>query len=296
MFLRQLKYFIAIVESTNFTEAAEKCYISQSNISQQIHALEEELQVKLLEKQGRKCILTPAGEYFYRQALLITEETDRAIKNVRAFSHKERTSLKIGYLRSYTGREMSLAIDSFTQKHPETDIDLISGNHEEIYQLLRQGEANLVLNDQRRALSNAYVNFHLAQVKCYAEISNRSMLSTLKYITLEELRLLPCILISSKAQQTQEVEYYKNTLGLLSNFIFAETNEEAELLVIANKGFLLYETVTDSPATEVLYTRIPILQQGEQLCRNYFLFWPKEKDKPIYHEFAEELKLKFVAK
>lgn len=50
MLLRQIKYFVAIVECNSFTEAAEECYISQSAISQQMNALESELGVKLTKR------------------------------------------------------------------------------------------------------------------------------------------------------------------------------------------------------------------------------------------------------
>ncbi|MBO6094038.1 MAG: LysR family transcriptional regulator, partial [Oscillospiraceae bacterium] len=65
---RQMRYFIAVVETNSFFEAGEVCHISQSAISQQIKALEDELQVQLLERHGRKFTVTPAGQYFYEQA------------------------------------------------------------------------------------------------------------------------------------------------------------------------------------------------------------------------------------
>lgn len=48
MLLKQIQYFIAVVDHHSFTEAAQKCYVSQSAISQQISLLEEELQCELL--------------------------------------------------------------------------------------------------------------------------------------------------------------------------------------------------------------------------------------------------------
>ena len=51
---RQMRYFIAVVETNSFFEAGEVCHISQSAISRQIKALEDELQVQLLERHGRK--------------------------------------------------------------------------------------------------------------------------------------------------------------------------------------------------------------------------------------------------
>lgn len=77
MLLRQMKYFTSIVRNNSFTEAAEECYISQSAISQQIQALEADLGVTLLVRENRKFHLTPAGEYFYRQAVILLGETER---------------------------------------------------------------------------------------------------------------------------------------------------------------------------------------------------------------------------
>ena len=74
MLLKQMKYFVVVVECHSFTKAAEKCYISQSAISQQIRLLEEELGVSLIQREKRSFSLTLAGEYFYRHSLGIIDE------------------------------------------------------------------------------------------------------------------------------------------------------------------------------------------------------------------------------
>ena len=63
MMLRQVQYFHGVVRTGSFTEAAEECFISQSAISQQIKALENDLGVKLLVRENRSFHLTKAGEY-----------------------------------------------------------------------------------------------------------------------------------------------------------------------------------------------------------------------------------------
>lgn len=65
--LNQVRYFQAVVRCNSFTEAAEECHISQSAISQQIRALEQELGFELLVRMNRKFELTPAGEHFYKK-------------------------------------------------------------------------------------------------------------------------------------------------------------------------------------------------------------------------------------
>ena len=75
--IKQIKYFQAVVRCNSFTEAAEECFISQSAISQQIQALENELGVKLLNRENRKISLTPAGEHFYRKSLVLIADFER---------------------------------------------------------------------------------------------------------------------------------------------------------------------------------------------------------------------------
>ena len=59
--LKQLKYFQSVVYHRSFSKAAEECFISQSAISQQVRALEEEVGVTLLRREGRRFSLTPAA-------------------------------------------------------------------------------------------------------------------------------------------------------------------------------------------------------------------------------------------
>ena len=75
--LKQLKYFQSVVRLGSFSAAAEKNFISQSAISQQVQSLERELGFALLVRKNRSFSLTPAGEYFYRKSLLLTADCDR---------------------------------------------------------------------------------------------------------------------------------------------------------------------------------------------------------------------------
>ena len=73
--LKQLRYFQSVVRLNSFSEAAEKNFISQSAISQQIQALERELGFP--ERKNRTFALTPAGEYVYQKNLLLTADYER---------------------------------------------------------------------------------------------------------------------------------------------------------------------------------------------------------------------------
>lgn len=214
MLFRQMKYFISVVECNSFTEAAEQCYISQSAISQQIRSLEKELGVELIHRENRSFTLTPAGKYFYEQSKGILNEVEDIRRETFRIGKDKELELKIGYLRCYSGQELHQAVAEFSRLYPEVSIHIVNGTHEELYDLLRFGGADLVLTDQRRAFSDKYANFQLLKCGCYAELSVRSPFAEQESVTMEELKRQACIPISSREQQNIEEDYYKNTLGL----------------------------------------------------------------------------------
>ena len=290
MLFRQMKYFISVVECNSFTEAAEQCYISQSAISQQIRSLEKELGVELIHRENRRFTLTPAGEYFYEQSKGILNEVEDIRRETFRIGKDKEMELKIGYLRCYSGQELHQAVAEFSRLYPEVSIHIVNGTHEELYDLLRFGGADLVLTDQRRAFSDKYANFQLLKCGCYAELSVRSPLTEQESVTMEELKRQACILISSREQQNIEEDYYKNTLGFGGRFLFAENLEEGRLMVAGNRGFLPVERVGTLPPCGTGVKRLPVMERGQQLKRNYCLFWVKENASYYIEEFAEILR------
>lgn len=73
MEIKQITYFLAIVQSGSFSAAAEDLFISQSALSKQIIALEKELACPLFDRSKRKIALTDAGQVFYRHAVQMNE-------------------------------------------------------------------------------------------------------------------------------------------------------------------------------------------------------------------------------
>jgi len=285
-----MKYFITVVECNSFTEAAEQCYISQPAISQQIQSLEKELGVELIHRENRRFTLTTAGEYFYRHSKELLDDIENLRRETMRIGQDDEARLRIGYLSSYSGQELHQTIAEFSQIYPEVSINIVNGTHEELYDLIRFSGVDLVLNDQRRAFSSEYVNFELLECDCYVEVSSRSKLSLLERVTLEDLKRTPCILISSKEQQSIEQEYYQNTLGFSGNFLFAENLEEGRLMIVGNRGFMPLESVgtLTSPGPSIF--RIPLYRNEHQVRRNYCAFWNKERTNYYIEEFAEILR------
>lgn len=286
---RQIRYFQSVVRLKSFSKAAEENFISQSAVSQQIQALERELGFPLFERRNRSFELTPAGEYFYHKSLVLTADYERICAEAELIAKGQRNTLNIGYLRSCSGQELRRALEIFTEKYPDAEVMVKYGNHEELYELLRTEQADIVINDQRRAFSDEYVNMVLSSRGSCIEISSRSPLAVLKKVTPQELKNIPCILVASPFQQENEREYYCSVIGIQSGFLYAENLEEARLMLIGRKGFLLSEGGGDSP-TEEFVTRVPLLRGNDPIIRNYCAFWKKDNSGYYVEEFADILK------
>ena len=291
--IRQMKYFQSIVRNNSFSEAAEECHISQSAISQQLQAFERELGFQLLERKNRKFSLTPAGEHFYQKSIILVADYEQLCRETAKIARDDKAVLRVGYLRSYNGGEFHQALEEFARKYPEVTVQIEHGNHEELYHLLISGQIDIAFNDQRRKFFDAYVNLILETTHSSIEISSASPLAALSKITPQELKNIPCILVTSPSQQETEREYYHNAVGFQGEFIFAENLEAARLLVISGKGFLPIEGNGQIMNFGTSITRIPLFQNGKQITRNYCAFWKKDNSGYYVEEFADILKSKF---
>src|SRR3954468_24923719 len=82
MELHQLRYFVAVADTKNFTRAAERSHVAQPSLSQQISKLEGEVGHKLFHRLGRKAVLTEAGSAFLERARRILFEVENAAKEL----------------------------------------------------------------------------------------------------------------------------------------------------------------------------------------------------------------------
>ena len=286
--LNQVRYFQAVVRHGSFTEAAEEYHISQSAISQQIKTLEQELGIQLLERMKRKFTLTPAGEHFYKKSLVLVADYDRLVQDTVRIAQKNQAELRIGYLKGYSSQAIQRAVSAFSEKYPDVTVHILSGSHEDLYNALRTGQADIVMNDQRRAFSDEYVNCSLAYRDCYAEIAARNPIAALDAVSPEDLKNTPCILVASKGQYRTEQAYYRDIFGFQGDFLFADSMDEARVMVVQNNGFMPIDDGAEQTGDTT--TRVPLCRGGRPIRRHYCAFWKTDNSGYYVEEFAELLK------
>ena len=289
MLLRQIEYLQAVIENGNFYQAAEQCHVSQSAISQQIKKLEEELNVKLLDRHNRTFSLTPAGEHFYKKSLVITGDIGQMIRETKRIAANDNITLKVGYYKGYHGNELSEAIALFSEKYPTVDVQITVGSHEELYHGMENGTIDLALNDQRRAFSDAYNNVILAESRIYVEISAKNPLSKLPQLEITDLKNTPCILVINQSGQKEEQEYYETIIGLHGEFLFSDTIQEARLKVVTGQGYMPVDIIGEQTWFDTTVCRIPLVRNREVVKKTYCAFWKKESSDVYAEDFVELL-------
>ncbi len=223
----------------------------------------------------------------------MTSDFEKLCRETTRIAHEDNPRLCIGYLRCYSGKEFHQAVAEFTEKYPDTEIHIMNGNHEELYEELRLGRVDLVLNDQRRAFSDEYVNSILMTSECWIEVSGRSPIAGMESVNVQDLKDIPCILVASQSQRENEQSYYRDIVGISGDFLFAENLEEARLLVIGGKGFMPVEGRGNMMQFGTTLQHVRLLRNGKSIKRNYCVFWKADNSGYHVEEFADILKAKF---
>jgi len=124
--IETLKVFRDLVDLQSFSLAAERNFITQSAVSQQIRTLEEKFKRRLLERvRGRREVkLTPAGEVFYRESKNVLAAYDQLQENLRGLVGKIGGTVKVACVYSVGLHEMPAKVGEFMSKFPSAKIDL----------------------------------------------------------------------------------------------------------------------------------------------------------------------------
>jgi DNA-binding transcriptional LysR family regulator len=126
MHVETFKVFCDLVEMQSFSLAAERNFVTQSAVSQQIRTLEEKFKRKLLERvRGRREIkLTPAGEVFYRECKNVLDAYGQLTENMNTLVGRVSGTVKVATVYSVGLHELPPKVREFMSKFPSIKIDL----------------------------------------------------------------------------------------------------------------------------------------------------------------------------
>jgi DNA-binding transcriptional LysR family regulator len=143
MELRHLRYFVTVAIELHYARAAQRLFISQPALSQQIRSLEGELGLKLLERNRRDVRLTPEGEAFLAEATAVVQQADRALEVARALAEGATGRLRMSYVLTTPGGLPELIVSEYQRRYPGLQISADSGSTAQNLERLRRGELDV---------------------------------------------------------------------------------------------------------------------------------------------------------
>jgi LysR family hydrogen peroxide-inducible transcriptional activator len=151
MEMHQLRYFVAVARTGSFSRAAEQCHVSQPSLSQQIQKLERGLGKRLLDRLGRRAVLTEAGRLLLDSALSILGTVEDAERRLRDGDDRQGGRLCVGVLPTIAPYLLPQVLGSFCKQHPRVELTI----HEDV---TRQLLAGVVAGDLDLALVAGPIN------------------------------------------------------------------------------------------------------------------------------------------
>jgi LysR family nitrogen assimilation transcriptional regulator len=154
MDLRQLKYFVQIAESGNFSRAAEVLRVAQPSLSQQMRNLEDELGVELLARHARGVTPTELGQQLCDHARRILLEVDRAKEALRSRSANPSGRVSVGLPTSAcSGLSLSL-FQALAERQPNITLHLVEAMTGYLDELIQAGRLDVALLYDHKAFEH----------------------------------------------------------------------------------------------------------------------------------------------
>ncbi|MDX3929518.1 MAG: LysR family transcriptional regulator [Shinella sp.] len=154
MDLRQLRYFVQIAETGNFSRAAEYLRIAQPSLSQQIRNLEDDLGVELFKRHARGVTLTDLGHQFYDHARRILLGVERARDVIQAHSSNPTGKISVG-LPTSAARNFSLPLfRAIAERQPNITLHLVEAMSGYLDDFMQAGRLDVALLYDHKAFEN----------------------------------------------------------------------------------------------------------------------------------------------
>lgn len=127
MTFQQLLYFQSVADSLSFSKAAKECFVSQTAISRQIRQLEQEMDLRLFDRDTTHVTLTFAGRYFFQQAQQITAQLRQAVETAQQIDRASACQLVLAAPTVFEQWAAAPLLHGLRQRHPEASLSVVQG-------------------------------------------------------------------------------------------------------------------------------------------------------------------------
>lgn len=268
--IRHLRTLSALRSAGSLVRAAQLLNLTQSALSHQIKLLEDRYGGPLFERKSVPIGFTATGERLLRLADTLLPEIEQAERDVARLSQGDQGQLRVA-LECHTCFDWLMPVmNEFRKRWPEVEIDLVSGFHSEPAELLRTGQADLVIGSEYSA---GYATFPLFRFEMLIVMAHKHRLASQRRLFAEDFAgetLITYPVPENRIDLIREVlrpagiEYERRVAELTVAVVqlVASKRGIAALPNWAIKNYVDYDYVVSRPVTEMglwsdLYVSVP---------------------------------------
>jgi LysR family transcriptional regulator, benzoate and cis,cis-muconate-responsive activator of ben and cat genes len=283
MELRHLRYFVAVAEELSFRKAAQRLNVSRPALSKQVKDLEEEIAVKLLERDTVNVSLTKAGEIFLADSQKILSQTETAIERAHEAQSGHRGTLRIGSVGIIATDFLPKTLKIFHQKFPGVEVEFVEMLPIEQLQALSLGKIDIGFAYGKdagnmpslRSLCVIHSVFGVA-------VSKQHPLAQREHVTLAELRFetLLCLGGEGKSSHREAIcQIYTAEGTKPSKHRKIDGFDSMVTLIAADQGISLLPHVLDLAHQGIVI--VPIVTEQANLDFHMWAVW--QRHMPSHH-------------
>lgn len=237
MTLFQLQCFISVAKTLNFTRSASELFITQPALSRSVSSLEQELNLKLLNRSRRAVSLTAAGQLFAKECQEIVSSFESGVHRAKLAVTGATGTLRLGFQRDMFESFTVDLVRSFRKAHPDIEVDLVPCSPTRLIRGLETAELDVIIAGDNAAPFTE--NNHLllsSRVEC-AALPAGHPLSGRSSVRLEELKDEPFITMTPSASRLGFESLVQKTMNAgFSPKIAAQVDYVPSLLMLIACG------------------------------------------------------------
>lgn len=196
--LRQLEYFLAVLDRGSVSDAAKDCRVSQATVSAALAQLEKQLKVTLIARgPARRARPTSAGREFGVRAREILSNVSDAVESLNDESAALQGPLRIGCIPTAGPRMLPATAAQFIKHHPQVDVSFVEAHPLTVQQMVLNGEVDVAVMYRKQIQIEGVTRHDLAEVQLHAIVSADHPAADQDGVDIAELIDDPLILLDS---------------------------------------------------------------------------------------------------
>jgi len=219
MKLQQLRYICEVARrGLNVSSAAERLHTAQSGISTQIRLLEEELNVQIFERHGKRLVsITPSGRTIIEMAERILCEAENIQQVSEQLNDQSKGTLSIATIHAYANYSLPPLIKKFSSQYPGIQLRIHQGDPEQLLDMVLSRTADLAITTAPENVPDELIMLPYRTWKLAAITLPEHPLQNVKPLTLEALAAYPLVTYDYAFASRSSINTAFDEKGLMTN-------------------------------------------------------------------------------